>query len=32
MLIVQTDKLNIKGMLDKMSKVVEKKIKEKYGN
>ena len=30
--IVQTDKLNIKDMVDKMSKVVEKKIKEKYGN
>ena len=30
--IVQSDKLNIKGMADKMSKVVEKRIKEKYGN
>ena len=30
--IVQSDKLSIKGMLDKMSKVVEKRIKEKYGN
>ena len=30
--IVQSDKLNIKGMLVKMSKVVEQKIKEKYGN
>ena len=30
--IVQTDKLNIKSMLDKMSKVVEKRIKEKYGH
>ena len=31
--IVQTDKLkNIKGMLNKMSKVIEKKIKEKYGS
>ena len=30
--IVQSDKLNIKGMLDKMSKIIERKIKEKYGN
>ena len=31
--IVQTDKLkNIKGMLNKMSKVIEEKIKEKYGS
>ena len=31
--IVQTDKLkNIKGMLNKMSKTIEKKIKEKYGS
>jgi cytidylate kinase len=31
--IVQTDKLkNIKGMLDKMSKIIEDKIKEKYGS
>ena len=31
--IVQTDKLkNIKGMLNKMSEVIEKKIKEKYGS
>ena len=30
--IVQSDKLNIKGMVDKMSKVVEKRIKEKYGS
>tara|TARA_B100001063_G_scaffold230514_1_gene243713 strand:- start:1648 stop:2307 length:660 start_codon:yes stop_codon:yes gene_type:complete len=30
--IVQSDKLNIKGMADKMSKVIEKRIKEKYGN
>ena len=31
--IVQTDKLkNIKGMLNKMSKTIEEKIKEKYGN
>ena len=30
--IVQSDKLSIKGMLDKMSKVVEKRIKDKYGN
>ena len=29
--IVHSDKLNIKGVTDKMSKVVEKKIKEKYG-
>ena len=30
--IVQSDKLNINDMADKMSKVVEKRIKEKYGN
>jgi Cytidylate kinase len=31
--IVQTDKLkNIKGMLNKLSEVIEKKIKEKYGS
>ena len=30
--IVQSDKLNIKSMVDKMSKVIEKKIREKYGN
>ncbi len=30
--IVQSDKLNIKAMVDKMSSVIEKKIKEKYGN
>ena len=31
--IVQTDKLkNIKGMLNKMSEIIEKKIKEKYGS
>ena len=31
--IVQTDKLkNIRGMVNKMSKIIEKKIKEKYGN
>ena len=31
--IVQTDKLkSIKGMLDKMSKIIEEKIKEKYGS
>ena len=29
--IVQSDKLNIKDMIEKMSKVVEKRIKEKYG-
>ena len=29
--IVQTDKLNIKDMIVLMSKVVEKRIKEKYG-
>ena len=30
--IVRTDKLNIQGMLSKMSKVIEKKIKDKYGS
>ena len=31
--IVQTDKLkNIKGMLNKMSEVIDRKIKEKYGS
>ena len=31
--IVQTDKLvNIEGMLNKMSKIIEDKIKEKYGS
>ena len=30
--IVQSDKLNIKGMVDKMSEVVETRIKEKYGS
>ena len=30
--IVHSDKLNIKSMVDKMSKVIEKKIREKYGN
>ena len=30
--IVQSDKLNIKGMVNKMSQVVEKKIRDKYGN
>ena len=31
--IVQTDKLkNIKGMLNKMSEIIEEKIKEKYGS
>ena len=31
-IIVHSDKLNIKGMLVKMSKAIEEKIKEKYGN
>ena len=30
--IVQSDKLNIKGMVNKMSQVVEKRIRDKYGN
>ena len=30
--IVQTDKLNITGMVEKMSKIIKKKIKEKYGS
>ena len=30
--IVQSDKLNIKGMVNNMSKVVEKRIRDKYGN
>ena len=30
--IVHSDKLNIKAMIDKMSKVIDKKIREKYGN
>ena len=30
--IVRTDKLSIQGMLNKMSKVIEEKIKDKYGN
>ena len=30
--IVQTDKLNISGMVNKMSKIIEQKIKEKYGS
>ena len=31
--IVRTDKLkNIKGMVNKMSEIIEEKIKEKYGN
>ena len=30
--IVRTDKLNIKDTTDKMSKIIEEKIKEKYGS
>ena len=30
--IVPTDKLNISGMVNKMSKIIEQKIKEKYGS
>ena len=30
--IVQSDKLKIKDVVEKMSKVIESKIKEKYGN
>ena len=30
--IVHSDKLNIKGMVNKMSQVVEKRIRDKYGN
>ena len=30
--IVQSDKLNIKGMVNKMSQVVKKRIRDKYGN
>ena len=30
--IVHSDKLNIKDMVEKMSQVIEKRLKEKYGN